>query len=181
MSSSPVDDLLDSPVEVEINSDTLMDFEDDDFREHDDPWKVDPIPDTFDDRSLLAPTNASMDPNVASSSKQSSVDEEPSCGRDLRNRMELAVKCFLLEYDSYDPGNQCASRLIIAAEDLDILDHIESSVWRKFLTYMKPDFDDPEIARQTRSRIFRLEIIDIRPNLERKDVEKRIKVDGLEI
>jgi hypothetical protein len=106
-------------------------------------------------------------------------DEVRSVIRGLKPSMDVVVTRLNVVYDIFDNSSgkeEYASRLVVSIHDLEITDHLKRSAWRKFLTYLKPAFDEPEYTRESTSQMFRLELGKVRPFGRDSQVEHRLKV-----
>jgi hypothetical protein len=69
----------------------------------------------------------------------------------------------------------CACRLSVNIRDLEIIDNVQTSMWRKFLSPQRPDAGN--IPRETSSSMVRIEMTSVRPNLNLPLLEElRLKV-----
>lgn len=79
-----------------------------------------------------------------------------------------------VENDIYPTESETASRLLVTAKDVEILDHLRTSTWKKFLTQMREDSRGN--ARETDSSMVRLELINVRPVAGDPSEESRLRV-----
>lgn len=87
--------------------------------------------------------------------------------------MEFRLSGFKSEVDYYDPREPTASRTLITVRDLEILDHIKTSTWRKFLTELRSDSRGN--IRETNSNMVRVELLSVRPVPGHPSEEARLR------
>lgn len=90
--------------------------------------------------------------------------------------MEFRFSGFKSEVDYYDPREPTASRTLITVRDLEILDHIKTSTWRKFLTELRSDSRGN--IRETNSNMVRVELLSVRPVPGHPSEEARLRVSS---
>jgi autophagy-related protein 2 len=78
------------------------------------------------------------------------------------------------EVDHYRPGGLLVSRTFITIRDAEILDHIKTSTWKKFLTDLRSDIRGN--VRETDSNMVRVELRSVRPVPEHPAEEARLRV-----
>lgn len=88
--------------------------------------------------------------------------------------MEFCLSGLSLEFDKYRPDDPLVSRTFATIKDLEILDHIKSSTWKKFLTELRSDSRGN--IRETGSNMVRIEIRGVRPVAGNAAEEVRLKV-----
>lgn len=127
--------------------------------------------DTADDNdSLLRATVATLDTS-------NDVDQSASSyGRSLKNRMEAILVGFKIDYQKLQAGFRSVSKFLIAVKDVDVIDMIESSLWHKFLTILKPETEDEAFVRPSNFPMLRFQMEGIKPDLGRDEIEYRLKV-----
>lgn len=140
----------------------------------------------MEDATSRRPTTPNTGHIPASTTARSKTSASESCSilpayfkRSSTNQMQIRLHSFDIAYDSFEEGDQLSSRLVMSANDVEIIDDISTSTWRKFLTVPKPDFNDPRTARQTGSKDVRLEICHVHPQLGSKETEARVKVGSM--
>ncbi|KAF8329752.1 uncharacterized protein EI90DRAFT_3155180 [Cantharellus anzutake] len=107
------------------------------------------------------------------------AEENPGDSRNpnlKRSRHPSVQLCFAgakIEYDGYGARSDTASRLLLMSKDVEILDHIKSSTWRKFLTQMREDLKGN--VRETGSDMLRIELLSVRPVRGNPSEEARLK------
>ncbi|KAH8117286.1 hypothetical protein DFH11DRAFT_1574221 [Phellopilus nigrolimitatus] len=87
--------------------------------------------------------------------------------------IEFSLRGLTVDFDQYLPGANLASRLLFTIEDLEILDHIKTSTWSKFLTEMRSDTRGN--VRETGSNMVRVELQMLLPYHGHLDQEARLK------
>ncbi|RKP07930.1 ATG C terminal domain-containing protein [Thamnocephalis sphaerospora] len=108
------------------------------------------------------------------------LNEEGDAGlrRFFRTRsakLEVKLMHIGVEADMYEPQQRDASRLRLCIRDIEILDHIRTSVWKKFLTAMRPGGDSA--PRESSSNMVRIDLSSVRPNLDAASEEElRIRI-----
>jgi autophagy-related protein 2 len=78
------------------------------------------------------------------------------------------------EVDHFRPGELLVSRTFITVRDAEILDHIKTSTWKKFLTELRSDVRGN--VRETDSNMIRAELRSVRPVPEYPAEEARLRV-----
>jgi autophagy-related protein 2 len=94
--------------------------------------------------------------------------------RSKRPQIEFSLKGLRAEFDQYAYGAPTAQRIGMNAASFEILDHIKTSTWKKFLTEMKADSRGN--VRETDADMLRVEVLVVRPNLPDPGEEIRVKV-----
>ncbi|KAJ7219339.1 hypothetical protein GGX14DRAFT_591678 [Mycena pura] len=77
------------------------------------------------------------------------------------------------EVDQYHPDEPIVSRTFVTVKDLEILDHIKTSTWRKFLTELRSDSHGN--VRETDSNMVRVDLRSVRPVLGHPSEEARLR------
>ena len=108
--------------------------------------------------------------------EESPADEpvSPSLKRSRHPSLQFCFTGVKMEYDGYGPESDTASRLLVTSKDAEILDHIKTSTWRKFLTQMREDSNGN--VRETGSDMLRIELSSVRPARGNPSEEARLKV-----
>ena len=88
--------------------------------------------------------------------------------------IEIRLQGLNAEIDNYRPGETLVSRTLILVTDLEILDHIKTSTWKKFLTDMRSDSRGN--VRETESNMARIELLGVRPSPSHPAEEARLRV-----
>jgi autophagy-related protein 2 len=78
------------------------------------------------------------------------------------------------EVDQYRPDESLVSRTFVTVKDLEILDHIKTSTWNKFLTELRSDSRGN--VRETDSNMVRVELRSVRPVPGHPSEEARLRV-----
>lgn len=96
-------------------------------------------------------------------------------GNMIESRIELRAYMISIIYDKFKEACQHASNLAIKVRDLEIIDNITSSLWRKFLSHLRAEMG--EMPRERGSDMLRVEMTYVRPDLKNVNaVECRFKV-----
>ncbi|KAF8212161.1 hypothetical protein K438DRAFT_1806068 [Mycena galopus ATCC 62051] len=77
------------------------------------------------------------------------------------------------EVDQYHAGEPLVSRTFVTVKDLEILDHIKTSTWKKFLTELRSDSRGN--VRETDSSMVRVELRSVRPVPGHPSEEARLR------
>ncbi|KAF8964063.1 hypothetical protein BDZ97DRAFT_2058708 [Flammula alnicola] len=75
--------------------------------------------------------------------------------------MEFCLASLHAEFDQFQPDDPLVSRTFVTVRDLEILDHIKTSTWKKFLTELRSDSRGN--VRETDSNMVRIELRGVRP------------------
>lgn len=94
--------------------------------------------------------------------------------RSKKAQIEVALTGVKADIDLYGPEDQTSGRVHITAKSLEILDHIKTSTWKKFLSEMRADSRGN--IRETGADMLRVELMSVRPSLPRPEEELRLKV-----
>ncbi|KAJ7905574.1 hypothetical protein B0H14DRAFT_2660774 [Mycena olivaceomarginata] len=78
------------------------------------------------------------------------------------------------EVDQYRPDESLVSRTFVTVKDLEILDHIKTSTWNKFLTELRSDSRGN--VRETDSNMVRVELRSVRPVPGHPSEEAKAKI-----
>ncbi|KAH0830763.1 hypothetical protein J3R83DRAFT_2245, partial [Lanmaoa asiatica] len=87
--------------------------------------------------------------------------------------IEIRLEGLNAEIDNYRPGETLVSRTLILVRDLEILDHIKTSTWKKFLTDMRSDSRGN--VRETESNMARVELLSVHPSPSHAAEEARLR------
>lgn len=103
--------------------------------------------------------------------------EEEEITSDLKPRtpdpcLELRFENVAVEFEEYPTGLSYASRLVVLIRDVKVLDHMESSTWRTFLTYSASE----TIPRESGSNMVHYEVLKVRPDPQNPAEESRMKI-----
>jgi autophagy-related protein 2 len=88
--------------------------------------------------------------------------------------IEIRLSGLNTEIENYRPGGTLVSRTLILVRDLEILDHIKTSTWKKFLTDLRSDSRGN--IRETDSNMARIELLSVRPSPSHPAEEARLRV-----
>ncbi|KZT70159.1 hypothetical protein DAEQUDRAFT_226544 [Daedalea quercina L-15889] len=77
------------------------------------------------------------------------------------------------EVDRYAPRSDLISRTLVTIEDVEILDHIKTSTWKKFLTSLRSDSRGN--IRETGSNMVRVEVRTLHPVPDHPSEEARLR------
>lgn len=97
--------------------------------------------------------------------------------RSRNARIEINLVAVRVEFKAFAPGVEVASKLRVRCRDVEILDHIKTSTWKKFLTQMRSDSRGN--VREAGSDMVTIELRNVRPIPDRADEEGRLKVSLL--
>lgn len=88
--------------------------------------------------------------------------------------IEFCLAGLNAEFDQYQPDDPLVSRTFVTVRDLEILDHIKTSTWKKFLTELRSDSRGN--VRETDSNMVRIELRSVRPVPGNSSEETRLRV-----
>lgn len=94
--------------------------------------------------------------------------------RSKKAQVEIALQGVRGDIDLYGPDNETASSIEVHVKSFEILDHIKTSTWKKFLTELKADSRGN--IRETDADMVRISMSTIRPSLPSLAEEVRLKV-----
>lgn len=78
------------------------------------------------------------------------------------------------EVDQHAPDDDTVSRVLATIRDVEILDHVKTSTWRKFLSALRSDSHGN--VRETDSNMVRVELRTVRPVPSNPSEEARLRV-----
>ncbi|KAJ3725873.1 hypothetical protein C8R42DRAFT_575547 [Lentinula raphanica] len=87
--------------------------------------------------------------------------------------IEFRVAGLSADFAQYHPADPLVSRVFATVTDLEILDHIKTSTWKKFLTALRSDSRGN--VRETDSHMVKVELRTIRPVADDPSEEARLK------
>ncbi|KIK57741.1 hypothetical protein GYMLUDRAFT_75350 [Collybiopsis luxurians FD-317 M1] len=87
--------------------------------------------------------------------------------------IEFRVAGLDADFAQYSPKDSLVSRMFVTVTDIEILDHIKTSTWKKFLTALRSDSRGN--IRETDSRMVKVELRTIRPVANDPSEEARLK------
>lgn len=96
--------------------------------------------------------------------------------RSKKGQIEISLSGIKSDIDIYGPEDDIASRLHATVQSMEILDHIKTSTWKKFLTEMKADSRGN--MRETDADMVRVELTAVRPSLPSPSEESRLRVSS---
>ena len=88
--------------------------------------------------------------------------------------VEICLEGWKAEVDNFRDDEPLASRVFATVRDLQILDHMKTSTWKKFLTSMRSDSRGN--VRETDSSMVRFELRNVKPVVGLRDEEARLRV-----
>ena len=83
--------------------------------------------------------------------------------RSKKPLIEIGFHVINIDFDVFGPNDPTASRLHATVKSMEILDHIKTSTWKKFLTEMKSDSRGN--VRETDADMVRIEMMTVRPGV----------------
>jgi hypothetical protein len=95
--------------------------------------------------------------------------------RSQESKMELRTYMVRLEVAQYSPESQLASRFVLSIQDFEVIDNIKTSLWRKFMAFLRPG--PKELPREQGSNMVVFEMVKVRPNPKLDNQEVRLKVN----
>ncbi len=90
--------------------------------------------------------------------------------------IEIRLMRLTAEVDQYRPQAALVSRILATVKDLEILDHIKTSTWSKFLTSLRADSRGN--VRETDSNMVRVELRMLHPVPGHPSQEARLRVSA---
>jgi autophagy-related protein 2 len=87
--------------------------------------------------------------------------------------IEFKLTGVVAEFDQFRPDEVLASRTFATIKDLEILDHIKTSTWKKFLTELRTDTRGN--VRETESNMVQIELSNVHP-VGHPSEESRLRV-----
>lgn len=88
--------------------------------------------------------------------------------------IEFSLGGLYTEFDQFVSDDPLVSRTFVTVKDLEILDHIKTSTWKKFLTDLRSDSRGN--VRETESNMVRIELQGVRPVSGNTAEEVRLRV-----
>ena len=88
--------------------------------------------------------------------------------------VEVCLVGLRAEVDNFRDDEPLTSRVFATVRDLEILDHMRTSTWKKFLTSMRSDSRGN--VRETDSSMVRFELRSVKPVADLRDEEARLRV-----
>lgn len=96
--------------------------------------------------------------------------------RSRGSNMEFRFVGLKAELDRYQPDEPAVSRTLVTVHNMEILDHIKTSTWKKFLTDLRSDSRGN--VRETDSDMVRVELRTVHPVPGHSSEEARLRVSG---
>jgi hypothetical protein len=87
--------------------------------------------------------------------------------------VEISLGEVTVNWEIFDHFSQCSSKLQVSCAEIEILDNIPTSVWRKFLTKRK------DAKLETNEPVLRVLLDKVRPYTDLEHHELRFQVRGL--
>ncbi|WVQ71457.1 hypothetical protein IAR50_000994 [Cryptococcus sp. DSM 104548] len=94
--------------------------------------------------------------------------------RSKKPQIEITISDIKADIDLYGPEEATSSRVHFTASELEILDHIKTSTWKKFLTELKSD--NRGNIRETDADMIRLELVGVRLQEGEEELRLRLKI-----
>lgn len=116
---------------------------------------------------------------TTATSMSTAARRKPTSAEDLARSQssQMIIKAYALnvKYDVFPDDVQTAWHLGVTIRDVEIIDNVRTSRWRKFLSYRRPDGN--ALPRETSSKMVKFDLSSVRPNLGvNSDEELRLKV-----
>ncbi|KAF8892528.1 hypothetical protein BD779DRAFT_1610102 [Infundibulicybe gibba] len=93
--------------------------------------------------------------------------------RSKTSGIEFRLMGLAAEIDKYRPDDPVLARTFATVKTLEILDHIKTSTWKKFLTELRSDSHGN--VRETDSNMVRIELLSVRPVPGHPSEESRLR------
>ncbi|EIW70236.1 hypothetical protein TREMEDRAFT_30206 [Tremella mesenterica DSM 1558] len=125
------------------------------------------------------PPRGTLQNNVGEISNKRSKSRKKfkKLSRSKKPQIEVILQAVNVDMDTYDDG-EMVNRLHVGIGKMEILDHIKTSTWKKFLTEMKGDSRGN--MRESGADMVRLELMSIRTGInQHKDQEARLRIKVL--
>jgi autophagy-related protein 2 len=91
--------------------------------------------------------------------------------------MEFKLMGLSADVNQFYPDEILVSKTFATVRDVEILDHIKTSTWKKFLTSLRSDSRGN--IRETNSNMVRIELRGVRPCPGHPSEETRLRVSGI--
>ena len=88
--------------------------------------------------------------------------------------IEFCISNLQAEFDHFQQDNPLVARTLVTVKDVEILDHIKTSTWKKFLTQLRSDSRGN--VRETDSNMVQIELRTVRPVPGHSSEEVRLRV-----
>jgi autophagy-related protein 2 len=119
-------------------------------------------------QSLKHPASQPRQPSIRVHGKKLARSKVPS--------IEFCLQGLNAEFNQYGGDNVLVSRTFVTVRDLEILDHIKTSTWKKFLTPLRSDSKGN--IRETGANMVRIELHNVRPAPGHPSQEARLRVSS---
>jgi len=116
----------------------------------------------------------SFKPSQTKQTPQTSKHREGHLERSRGSQIDFRLHGIRAEIDQFHPNNHLASKVLMTAHDLEILDNMKTSTWKKFLTSLRTDFRGN--VRETDSDMVRVELRIVHPVPGLSNEEGRLRV-----
>jgi autophagy-related protein 2 len=105
-----------------------------------------------------------------------STSNAPSLRRKRNPSVEIVLSNVEATFNQFEPGSELASRVLVTARELEILDHMKSSTWQRFLTSMRTD--SLGNLRESDSNMVRVELktLKVSPTSGMEELRLRAKI-----
>jgi autophagy-related protein 2 len=111
---------------------------------------------------------------LPTSSSKTRSSRRRKLARSRNARIEINLVSVRVELKQFAPGAELASKLRLSCRDVEILDHIKTSTWKKFLTQMRSDSRGN--VREAGSDMVSIELRNVRPIPDKEAEEGRLRV-----
>lgn len=116
------------------------------------------VDDTATETESIATTTLSASPSRQGGARKPK-GKKLRLGRSKRHKITFELKGFSVDFVAFPPGSgETQSSIDVRVHDLDVFDHVPTSTWRKFATYMQ---DAGE--RESGSSMIHIEILNVKP------------------
>ena len=129
-------------------------------------------------QSFIPPTSPKS-PGASKAPKPASHIRHKVSKRSKGPSIEFRFIQLSADFDQYREDPALASRALVTIRDVEILDHVKTSTWRKFLTSMRTDSKGN--IRETDSNMVRVELRQVYPAPGHSEQEARLRVSALMI
>ncbi|CED82200.1 Cytoplasm to vacuole targeting protein [Phaffia rhodozyma] len=112
-------------------------------------------------------------PRGSSSAPSKSRSKKPKLTRSKHARIVINLQQVRAVVKTYGLGSELAANIQVTIQDLDVLDQIKTSTWKKFLTGMRSDSRGN--TREADSHMVSIELKNVRPLPDNPSEEGRLK------
>ncbi|KAK9763685.1 autophagy- protein 2 [Basidiobolus ranarum] len=136
---------------------------------------------SFSDETMTLPESHSTAGQINHSPKKGRKRDKNRAkqGRSRSSQLDIKLLSINADYQQYPLGVETASRARFSIRDVEIIDRVQTSMWKKFLSYLRPDSDTS--PRETWSNMVRIELDGVRPVPNVPLEEMRLKIRLLPI